>query len=146
MYSESRQEPSRDARTLLIVLVAVSMLLMIAVIWRYSRRAATAPSLSEGRQMSEAFLAHLQKADIDAAYAATTTEFKNAQGRDKFVKFVKSRKFLRASTTFVSVQSVMLGETPRAEYLFRTSDGAHTIRLLAGNDSGTWQVDRLIAD
>lgn len=143
-----RHKPSdpRGAKTALVVLLGIMAVLAIAVMWRYLSAPATQPSFDEGQKLSEQFLAQLRGGQIDAAYGSTTTEFKNAQGRDKFAKYVRERKYLKAPARFVSVQTVTIGDTPRAEYNFRGAEGGQTIRLLAGHENGAWRIDRFVAE
>ena len=96
--------------------------------------------------MADQFLTVVREGQPSEAWDATTAEFKSAQGREKFVAYVKPYKFLSRPLNFVSMQTVTVQQTPRAEYLFRSADGKATVRLLVGNENGTWRVDRMIIE
>ena len=134
----------RVGKTLLIVLLAVFVVLAVAVFWMW-RSAPTQPNLDEGRAVAQKFLDLIRQGQAQQAWESTTAEFKSAQGRETFVQYVKKHPSLAAPLSFVSVQTVTLQNSPRAEYLYRATDGKN-VRLLAGNDRGAWRVDRVVAD
>jgi hypothetical protein len=134
----------RGGKTLLVVLLVVFVVLAIVVFFTW-RSAPTQPDLEEGRAVAESFLELVRKGQPQQAWESTTSEFKSAQGRESFVQYVKKHPALAAPLNFVSVQTVTLQNSPRAEYLYRSADGKN-VRLLAGNERGTWRVDRVMAD
>jgi hypothetical protein len=112
--------------------------------WRWAP--ATQPSADIGQQVVEDFLKQLRDGQGAAAWQATTAEFKNALGREKLLLFVKERPYFKRPLSFVSVQTVQLGNQPRSEFVYRTGDSKATVRLLVGSEAGAWHVDRLAVD
>ncbi len=133
----------RRGTTLLIVLTAVFIVLAVAVGWVWWRKAPAQPNVEEGRAVAEHFLESLRKNQAAGAWERTTAEFKSAEGCESFVAFVKKHPELTKPVTFVAVQTVTVGNSPRAEYVYRSADGKATVRLLAGNEQGTWRIDRM---
>ena len=141
-------EPKRDVRsgkTLLVVLLCVLALLAVGVFWMWSGRP-TQPDVDAGRAVAEQFLQQIRAGKADQAWASTTAEFKSAQGRETFAKFVKDHPLLSTPTAFVAVQTVSVQDSPRAEYTYRGTDGKGTVRLLAGDEQGMWRIDRMTVD
>jgi hypothetical protein len=139
-----RSSPVSTGKTRLLVLLAVSLVLIVAVIWVW-RTAPTQPDYEAGRAIAEEFLGQVRAGQTAQAWEATTAEFKSAQGRESFSQYVKEHPQLKAPLAFVSVQTVTVQDSPRAEYLYRSGDG-RVVRLLAGNEGGTWRVDRVQID
>jgi hypothetical protein len=136
---------ARRGKTVLIVLLVIFVVLAGAVAWTW-RRAPTQPSVEEGRAVAERFLELLRTGNPAQAWESTTAEFKSAEGRESFLRYVKKHAFLTKPVTFVSMQSVTIEDSPRAEYLYRAADGAATVRLLAGREQDTWRIDRVAVD
>jgi hypothetical protein len=110
------------------------------------RKAPTEPDLDEGRAVAEQFLELIRKNQPQQAWESTTAEFKSALGRESFLGSVKKHPMLAKPLSFVSVHTVTVQNSPRAEYVYRSADGKGTVRLLAGNERGTWRVDRLTVE
>jgi hypothetical protein len=136
---------ARRGKTLLIVLLTVFVLLAIAVVWMW-QRAPTQPDFEEGRSVADAFLKQVRAGQAQQAWESTTAEFKSAEGHESFLRYVKEHPVLTKPLTFVSVQTVSVQDSPRAEYLYREKVGGPTVRLLAGNEGGTWRIDRIAID
>jgi hypothetical protein len=139
-----RQKSDRRGKTL-VVLLAVFVALAIAVVLMW-RKAPTEPSVDEGRSVAEAFLEQIRAGHAQQAWESTTAEFKSAEGRESFVRSVKKHPALAKPLSFVSVQTATVQGNPRAEYIYRAADGGGTVRLLAGNDRGSWRIDRMIVE
>lgn len=139
MVSSGDGSSSRGVR--LIVLVAALLVLAIVVGWIW-RRAPGGPDIEAGRPVADEFLLLIRTGKAPQAWESTTAEFKSAEGRESFLKYVKEHPSLAKPMSFVSVQTVMLQESPRAEYVYRSGDGKATARVLIGDDLGTWRVDR----
>ena len=138
-----RQATDRHGKTL-IVLVAVFVVLAIAValLWR---KPATQPNIDEGRAVAEKFLDQI-RAPGAAGLGVDDRGIQDAEGRESFVRSVKKQPALAKPLTFVSVQTATVQGDPRAEYIYRAADGGKTVRLLAGNDRGSWRIDRMIVE
>lgn len=132
----------RAGKAVLIALLAIFVVLGVAVVWVW-RSPATQPDLAEGRAVTEAFLERIRAGKPQEAWESTTAEFKSAEGRESFVRYVKKNAILTKPLAFVSVQTVTAQGQPRAEYIYRSENPAGTVRLLAGNDQGSWRVDRI---
>lgn len=132
----------RRARTLLIALVAVCVVLAAAVFWMW-RKQPSQPDFAEGRAIADKFLELLRSGQAQTAWESTTAEFKSAEGRESFLRYVKEHSFLTKPLEFVSVQTVTVQNSPRAEFVYRSQDGKSTVRLLAGDERGTWRIDRI---
>jgi hypothetical protein len=136
---------NRNARTLLISLVAVMLILLVVVVWMWLR-APSQPDLVGGRAVADEFLAQVRAGRAAQAWETTTTEFKSAQGRESFLETVKKYPWLSKPMHFVSVQTVSVQGKPRAEYMFRSTETDKTVRLLAGDEQGAWRIDRIAID
>ena len=141
------QSDSSDGsgNTVRYILLAVFVVLAIAVpfVWR---RGPAKPDLDAGRVAADQFLELIRSGKAAQAWDSTTTEFKSFEGRESFVKNVKKHPELLKPATFVSVQEVTVQDSPRAEYVYRASDGKATVRLLAGNERNSWRIDRMKID
>ncbi len=136
------KQKARSGKTLLLVLLGVLVAMAVGVYWMWSGRP-TQPDVDAGRAVAEQFLQQIRAGKADQAWASTTAEFKSAQGRETFSKFVKDHPLLSKPTAFVAVQTVTIQDSPRAEYTYRATEGAGTVRLLAGNEQGAWRIDRI---
>jgi hypothetical protein len=105
-------------------------------------RPPTQPSQEVGLAVAETFLASVRSGKAGEAWDSTTTEFKSIEGRESFIRKVRSRPILSAPLQFNSSQQVLIGEEPRTEYLFQSPD-AKMVRILVGYERGDWKVDRL---
>ena len=135
-------ESTRSARTLLVILVAILVAGSIASIWLWTR-SSTQPAPEQGRAVAENFLQQVRENKAEAAWESTTAEFKSAQGRESFVKEAKSAKYLAKPMEYFSANTVTVQDQPRSEYLFRSGEGP-VVRIVLGNEAGTWKVDRWI--
>jgi hypothetical protein len=135
----------RHGKTLLIILVAVFVVLAVAVFWIWSRTP-TQPLLEEGRPVAEKFLEQIRTGQAPQAWESTTAEFKSAEGRESFLRYVKEHPELTKPLSFVSVQTVTVQNSPRTEYVYRAKQGGATVRLLAGSEGGVWRIDRIAID
>ncbi|MBI2827604.1 MAG: hypothetical protein HYX69_23255 [Planctomycetia bacterium] len=104
------------------------------------------PDVDAARPAADEFLRAIQSGQSSQAWESTTAEFKSAQGREKFLRYVKEHKFLGKPLDFVSAETVTIQKRPQAEYVFRSGDGRATVRLLARNENGAWRIDRMLID
>jgi hypothetical protein len=139
-----QQPTDKRKKTMLIGLVAVMLVLLAAVVWTW-RKTPAEPDFEAGRAVADNFLALVRAGQTKQAWESTTAEFKSAQGQESFAEQVKGHPALAKPASFVSVQSVTVQDSPRAEYLYRLADGK-VVRLLAGQEGGAWRVDRLRID
>jgi hypothetical protein len=129
-----------------IVIAMVAILAIIAAVWLILPRS-TQPDATAGQKVAEAFLAAIREGDPGKAWDATTAEFKSAQGRESFVRSCQPRKFLREPLEYVSVQTVNVQEKPHSEFVFRSpSQKGAGVRIVIGQEAGTWKVDRWVVD
>lgn len=135
----------RGGKTQLVVLLAVFVVLAVAVVWMW-RKQPTQPDFDEGRAVADKFLELIRSGQAQQAWDSTTAEFKSAEGRESFLQYVKDHPSLAKPLSFVSVQTVTVQNSPRAEYVYRAADGSSTVRLLAGAERGTWRIDRITTD
>jgi len=115
----------------LISLVIAFVVLGVLVAWMW-RGAATQPDLDEGRAVAEKFLELTRTGKPAQAWQSTTAEFKSAEGRESFLKYVEDNPVLGKPLSFVSVQTVMLQDSPRAEYVYRSDDDNTTTTRRSG--------------
>jgi len=141
----SRTRRNRAGKAMLMALGAVLVVLGVAVAWMWSS-SPTLPNLAEGRAVTEAFLERIRSGQPQQAWESTTAEFKSTEGRESFVRYVKKNVILSKPLTFVSVQMVTAQGQPRAEYIYRSEKPPGNVKLLAGNDRGSWRVDRITID
>ena len=126
---------------MIVFLVAVSSV----GIWTLMQPGTT-PSPGEGQKIADAFLAAMQGDSPDKAWESTTAEFKSAEGRESFSRFVKKNDFLSKPLEFVSTQLVDVQDQQRAEFVYRAAPKKTTVRLVIGRELGVWKVDRLAVD
>jgi hypothetical protein len=143
--TRGRTVAARSGRTLLFVLVPLVVLLAVAAIYLWPRPSAR-PNLEEGQKCAEQFLALIREGHPDRAWQSTTAEFKSAQGRDRFLRYLKDKAFLRRPLAFVSVQTVTVQNSPRAEYIYRVAGTGQTVRLLTAKEGASWRVDRMLVE
>lgn len=122
------------------LLVGTFAVVATIAVWLWTRPA-THPSPDAGRAVADDFLEQLREGHPEQAWEATTAEFKSAQGKESFVRKVKPVKFLKEPLNFVSMQTVKVGEQPRAEYLYQTATGEN-VRIVLGREASVWKVDR----
>ncbi len=72
----------------------------------------------------------------------TSAEFESAEGREVFIKRLRTLPELNEPMEFVSMQTVEVGGEARGEFLYRSKAG-RTIRLLVNKEYGEWKVDRM---
>jgi hypothetical protein len=140
MAQSNATESSGNALRYVLLAVFVVLAIAVSLVWR-GRPAA--PDLDAGRAAADQFLELIRVGKAAQAWESTTSEFKSFEGRESFVKNIKKHQELLKPATFVSVQEVMLQDSPRAEYVYRASDGRGTVRLLAGNERNSWRIDRM---
>jgi hypothetical protein len=128
------------------VLVGVMGVLAAAVVASWLLRGSTQATPDESRLVAEKFLEQVRAGQAAQAWESTTSEFKSFEGRETFLKFVKQHPAMAKPLSFVSVQTVAVGQSPRSECIFRASDMSGTFHVLVGNDRGSWRVDRVRAD
>ena len=137
---------NRSGRTLVAVLVGVFVLLAVVVFWAWRRPAPTQPDVDQGRAVAEKFLDLVLRGQPQQAWESTTAEFKSAEGRESFLRYVQKYPVLSKPLSFASVQTVSVENSPRAEYVYRPADNKGAVRLLVANERGTWRVDRIAID
>lgn len=135
----------RAGRTQLIVLLVVCVVLAIVVFWMWRKRPVQ-PDFDAGRAVADEFLELVRSGKSEQAWESTTAEFKSAEGRESFLQYVEEHPRLTRPLSFVSVQTVTVQNSPRAEYVYRAEDAKTTVRLLAGNEQGAWRIDRISMD
>ncbi len=133
-------------RTSPATLVAAVLALIVSAggIWWFLQPS-TQPSPEVGQKVADEFLATL-RTDAGSAWDSTSAEFKSAEGRESFQRFVKTHEHLTQPLDFMSSQTVSVQEQPRSEFVYRVTANKKIIRLVLARDSGTWKVDRLLAD
>lgn len=136
-------DSSRSGRAQLIVLVAILVVLAAAAGW-YFLRPATEPDTEEGRAVAQAFLDQVRGGKAGEAWDSTTAEYKSAEGRESFLRSSKAAPVLQEPADFISAQQVTIQDQPRTEYLFRNPKSGATVRIVIGNEAGTWKVDRML--
>jgi len=122
------------------VLIAILTVGVVALWWLWSGTSSQ-PDPSIGQNVATKFLKQLQQGQPDLAWDSTTAEFKSAQGKERFIREMKSHPLPKEPLEFVSTQTVEVQNSPRTEYLFRSASN-NTVRILVGRDAGDWKVDR----
>ncbi len=131
-----------QAKTLLLALVALLLVGVGVLVIMRLRIAESQPEAAEGRAIAETFLAQLTAGKAIEAWESTTAEFKSAEGRESFVRKMRTAKLFKKTPAFASSQSVKVGQAPRTEVLFNGPQGEE-VRILLGRERGVWKVDRL---
>ena len=136
----SQSIPARSARTRLILLIALLVVMAVPVVWIWARPN-TQPDAAEGEAVAADFLSRLREGKPELAWESTTAEFKSARGKDSFVSFVKPEMFLKEPLEFVSTQTVVVQDQPHSEFVFRSASGPR-VRIVVGREGGEWKVAR----
>ncbi len=120
-----------------LVICAVSFYIV-----RQSIKSPTTPDVEVGQAVADKFLTTIRNEKAGEAWDTATAEFKSIEGRESFIRKVKSTPILTGPLQFNSSQSVVIQNEPRTEYLFQSAN-AKLVRVLIGNERGEWKVDRL---
>ena len=126
------------------VLVIGLLLIIVGIVYgvRWLRKPPTQPDAEQGRAVAEQFLTTVRDGKAGEAWNAATAEFKSIEGRESFMRKVKSTPVLTGPLQFNSSQQVAVQDQPRTEFLFQSPD-AKIVRVLIGYEQGNWKVDRL---
>ena len=124
-------------------LAAVALTVLAAVACWVWMRPAPNPSIDEGRAVADVFLRGLRGGKPSDVWATTTSEFKNAEGRERFSARLKKNAWLSEPMVFSSAQQVNVNGTERIEFVFTSEKSGKPVRLLVGRDQRQWRVDRL---
>ena len=87
----------------------------------------TQPDVEVGQLVAQEFLKGVRSTTPGKAWDASTAEFKSIEGRESFIRKVRSNPVLKEPLQFVSSQQVMIADQSRAEYVFQ-SPKAKTVR------------------
>ncbi|HEX6987797.1 MAG TPA: hypothetical protein VF170_20620 [Planctomycetaceae bacterium] len=142
--------PGRAGRALPIAVAALLVAAAGIATWLWTR-SPDRPTADEGRAVADAFLASIRDGDPDDAWQSTTAEFKSAEGRESFRRYVAKNPALKGPLEFVAVETVAVGDQPRDEFVYRPAGGAAAplgkmVRVLVGNEFGEWKVDRVTVE
>lgn len=141
----------RRARTgKALAVVALVIVILGATGWIVAGWLAGASSAPDGgREIATTFLQQIREGKANAAWEATTAEFKSDQGRESFLLYVRQNRSLAQAAEFISTQEVSANNLPRTECVFRVASparGKGTLRVLLANERGTWKVERLTVE
>jgi hypothetical protein len=134
--------PSVARKQLILAVVLLSLIVGTVLGVRWFKKPPTQPNVEEGRAVAEQFLTRVRTGKAGDAWDAATAEFKSIEGRESFVRKVKSAPILTGPLQFNSSQQAAVKDEPRTEFLFQSPD-AKIVRVLIGFDRGNWKVDRL---
>ncbi|HEY4309417.1 MAG TPA: hypothetical protein VGN12_08195 [Pirellulales bacterium] len=108
---------------------------------------ATMPTEEDGRTLADTFMEMVRTGKAAQAWEGTSTEFKSAEGKESFVRSVKKRPWLTKKATFETTTILPAGTTgERAEYVYRSADSKHHVRLLVASANTGWCIDRIQID
>ena len=103
-----------------------------------------------GRRVADAFLEQVRAGQLDAAWKSTTAEFKSDEGRESFIRDVKSKPFLRQPLAFVNYEVTNLNGLTRAQCIYESTAGkqspAARLRIIVAQDAGEWRVDGILVE
>lgn len=102
-----------------------------------------APPQDAGKSIASTFLKEIQEGRVDAAWSATTAEFKSMLGLEGLRAYVKKNKTLSRPSEFVSLTPVDRNGLAMAECLFRPADAGSNVKVLLARENGEWKVERL---
>lgn len=127
-----------------MLIAAIGLIIVAAGIW-FLKAPATQPQPDESQKIGTVFFDQIRNGQPSEVWSSTTAEFKNAQGREAFLKFVKQHEFFSQPLEFDSMQTVNVQDKPRSEFVFRVPATKKTVRVVLGREAGAWKVDRLVA-
>src|SRR5262245_27653987 len=103
-----------------------------------------------GQRVADAFLAQVRAGLLDAAWQSTSAEFKSDEGRESFIRDIKSKPALSVTLSFLSYEITDLNGLKRGQCLYASPAGSKTpaarVRIVVGKDSGEWKVDGLFVE
>ena len=103
----------------------------------------TMPDADQGRAVADKFLELVRTGKAAQAWDETSAEFKSAEGKESFVRSVKKRPWLTKPSTFETLATIGQPPAERAEYVYRSADGKHQVRLLIASSAAGWCIDRI---
>jgi hypothetical protein len=98
------------------------------------------------RKIAEAFLDEVRAGKPDAAWAATTAEFKSIQGKDTFRAFVKAKPALKGPAAFDGCQKTQANGLTLAVCTFKPAKGPGAVKVTLAPEQGQWKVERLAVE
>ena len=102
-----------------------------------------------GRRVADTFLAQVESGKLNEAWESTTAEFKSDEGRESFIREVKSKSQLRGPLNFVSYEVTELNGLKRGQCTYHSDAGKAPVlrvRIVVAQDAGEWRVDGLFID
>lgn len=138
----------RSSRRRLLVAAVAAVVVAVAGVWLVGRWRNPVASVDDVRPTAEQFLAQLRTGrpdQLDAAWSATTAEFKSDMGRDRFRRFVLSTPPLRGPSELTDFRMTDANGLRRAECDFHTPSGM-TLRVLLAYEGSAWKVERILAE
>lgn len=102
----------------------------------------SAPAPDAGRAVAQTFLDQIRNGQVDAAWDATTAEFKSMLGKEGLRSYVKKNPEARAPAEFVACTPRPANGLPLAEATFRPAKGTKTLKVLLGKEGADWKVER----
>jgi hypothetical protein len=122
---------------------------LAAAWWGCGGRSAPAEA-AVGQRVADQFLAQIREGQLDAAWQSTSAEFKSDEGRESFVREVKSKAFFRQPMTFVKYEVGDLNGLKRGQCFYESAKGgkgpAARLRIVVGQDAGEWRVDGMFVE
>jgi hypothetical protein len=132
-----------------LVIIAVLAVLAGAGFLLYGYFTGSEIQPESGQAIAEPFLEEVRSGKADAAWEATTAEFKSNLGRENFLKYVDTHPLLKEPLEFYSLQTVSINDVPRTECVFgkqgAPGSGAK-VRVILATEDGELKVERLIAE
>lgn len=122
-----------------LLIVAVFLVAVPVCLWLMQSNASAVPDDSEGRTIADLFIQQIQAGQASAAWDSTTAEFKSAEGREAFLRFVGSEKKTIQTSVFESSRTVEQHGVQYTEYSFKSEAGKHVV-LTLGSEGQQWHV------
>lgn len=143
IHAASSRRGGLAARVLILGVVGVLLVLALIGWFAQPRRIQEDPA----RAITDAFLQQIQQGDLEAAWQATSAEFKSDMGREDFLQFVAKFPVLHEPLSFEAFRPIPEHPLPMVEcvYLSAGSEG-QTVRVLVALEREEWKVERLLVE
>ncbi len=144
MIGKSLPQPrGRVGVGVVAALAAIAILVVITITWMRGPKSLGA---NEGQAIAASFLSEIRAGRVDAAWEGTTTEFKSMLGLEGLRSLVKKHPVLRQEAGFVREGELLSNGITLREVVFRGDQAGSEVKVLLAPDSGSWKVERLIAE
>jgi hypothetical protein len=145
----SSADQTRDANGRPVKQWHIRNLCVAALAFSFGCGGAAPPDDTEARTVIERFHEQIRTGNVDAAWEATTADFKSDEGRDAFRRFVKSRPALKQPLEFTELKQVEVNGLTRWEAILHPpaeQKPPAIVKTMIAQEAGIWKIERLVVE